>query len=110
MTAYVVVEVEVSDPEAYVPYVEGATTSVASSGGRYLARGGRTESLEGDPPRSRVVVLEFPDLEAATAWYHSDAYQAIVALRTRNSDGGAFIVEGVAPDYKAASFLQKMPS
>ncbi len=96
MTAYVIVEIDVHDTDAYAPYVAGAGPSVPASGGRYVARGGRTESLEGDPPRSRVVVLEFPDVESATAWYHSDAYQAVAPIRHAAADSRMFVVEGVS--------------
>ena len=95
MTAYVVVEVDVTDPEAYVPYVEGATTSVASSGGRYLARGGRTESLEGDPPSSRVVVLEFPSMERLRAFCGTKEYSDIKQIRIRASRTRMYAVDGV---------------
>ncbi|HEY2330453.1 MAG TPA: DUF1330 domain-containing protein [Acidimicrobiales bacterium] len=95
MPAYVIVEIDVHDTEAYGPYAEGATTSVAASGGRYLARGGRTESLEGDAPRPRVVVLTFPDFDAAVAWYHSDAYQAVAPIRHAAAASRMFVVDGV---------------
>ncbi len=95
--AYVVVEVDVHDPEAYVPYVAGASASVAASGGRYLARGGRTQELEGEPPRSRVVVLGFPDFESALAWYHSDGYQSVAPIRHGAAVSRMFVVEGVPP-------------
>ncbi len=95
MPAYVIVEVDVHDAEAYGPYVEGATTSVAALGGRYLARGGQTASLEGDPPPPRVVVLTFPDFDTAVAWYHSDAYQQVVPIRHRAAESRMFVVDGV---------------
>jgi uncharacterized protein (DUF1330 family) len=98
VAAYVIVEIDVHDTEAYGPYVEGATTSVALAGGRYLARGGATRSLEGDPPRSRVVVMTFPDLEAAVGWYNSDAYQAVLPIRQAGATSRMFVVEGVPGD------------
>jgi uncharacterized protein (DUF1330 family) len=95
--AYVLVEVDVHDPDAYEPYVAGATASVAASGGRYLALWGRTEQLEGDPPRSRVVVLGFPDVDAAVAWYRSDAYQAVAPVRHGAAVSRMFVVEALTP-------------
>jgi uncharacterized protein (DUF1330 family) len=96
--AYVIVEIDVHDTGSYGPYVEGATTSVALAGGRYLARGGATQSLEGDPPSPRVVVMTFPDLEAAVAWYNSDAYQAVLPIRLAAATSRMFVVEGLPTD------------
>jgi uncharacterized protein (DUF1330 family) len=93
--AYVIVEIDVHDPEAYGPYIQGASASVAAAGGRYLVRGGRTESIEGDAPRSRVVVMEFPDMEAANSWYHSDAYQDVVGIRHGAAVSRIFVAEGI---------------
>jgi uncharacterized protein (DUF1330 family) len=95
--AYVIVEIEVHDTEAYGPYLAGASASVAAFGGSYLARGGRTEQLEGEAPRSRVVVLGFPDFDAAVAWYHSDAYQAVAPIRHGAAVSRMFVVEGAPP-------------
>ncbi len=95
MAAYVIVEIEVHDTEAYGPYVEGATASTAEAGGRYLARGGRTQSLEGTPPPSRVVVLTFPDFDTAVGWYNSDAYQAVAPIRQGASTSRMFVVDGL---------------
>jgi len=93
--AYVIVEVDVHDTDAYGPYIEGATASVAASGGRYLVRGGRTRGLEGEPPRSRVVVLGFPDFDAAVAWYESDAYQRVAPIRHGAAVSRMFVVEAL---------------
>lgn len=95
--AYVIVEIDVHDPDAYGPYVRGASASVAEHGGSYLARGGRTESLEGEPPRSRVVVLGFADFDSAVAWYRSDAYQEVAPIRHGAAVSRMFVVEGTAP-------------
>jgi uncharacterized protein (DUF1330 family) len=94
VSAYVLVEVEVQDPEVYAEYRPLAAESLAKHGGRYLVRGGTTEVLEGEwfP---RVVVLEFDNLEAAHAWYHSDEYQAAVALRHESAKSRMIAVEGV---------------
>lgn len=66
--------------------------------GRFLVHGATVEVLEGDWPGT-VVVIEFPDIDAARAWYHSTAYQAILPLRTDHIAGEALIVDGVAPGY-----------
>lgn len=66
-------------------------------------------SVEGEWP-GKLVIIEFPDRERATAWYESPEYQAILPLRTENSEGSAIIVDGVAPGYRAAQLLQSIGS
>ena len=96
MSAYVLVEIEVTNPEGYAEYRPLASESVTKHGGRYIARGGKTEQFEGDW-LPRIVVLEFDSLEAARAWYYSDDYQAALAVRQDNSRARMIAVEGVAP-------------
>jgi uncharacterized protein (DUF1330 family) len=93
MNAYVIVEVEVDDPLGYQEYRPLAAASVARHGGRYVARGGQTEIFEGEWS-GRVVVIEFENLDAARAWYHSDDYQRALPLRLRASRGRMIAVEG----------------
>jgi uncharacterized protein (DUF1330 family) len=93
VSAYVIVEIEVDDPAAYEEYRPLAAASVARHGGRYIARGGKTETFEGEWS-GRIVVLEFDTLDAAQAWYHSDDYQACVPIRHRTSRGRMIAVEG----------------
>jgi uncharacterized protein (DUF1330 family) len=94
MTAYVLVEVRVTNPEPYAAYRDLATASVARHGGRFLARGGAITPLEGDWNPERLVVLEFPSVDAAKAWYSSDDYQEALKVRLANSVGKALIIEG----------------
>lgn len=94
MSAYVVVELEVHDPDGYEPYKAAAEASVIAAGGRYLVRGGPVEALEGDPPTGRVVILEFPDLDTARSWYSSGAYQAVAPIRQAASSGRMFLIDG----------------
>ena len=96
MSAYVVVEVDVTNPEGYAEYAPMATESVTKHGGRFLVRGGKTEQLEGEWS-ARIVVLEFEDLEAAHAWYYSDDYQAAAAIRQQHSRARMVAVEGATP-------------
>jgi uncharacterized protein (DUF1330 family) len=95
MPAYVIAEIEVADPEAYAPYRARTPDVVAAHGGRFLVRGGAVEPLEGDPPVGRIVVIEFPDLEAARRFYASPEYRAILPLRQAASQGRLYLVEGV---------------
>jgi uncharacterized protein (DUF1330 family) len=81
MSAYVIVETDVTDPEQYERYKAAASDAVAAAGGRYLVRGGELAVLEGDWQPTRLVVLEFEDLAAARRWYDSQQYQQARRLR-----------------------------
>ena len=95
MTAYVLVDVDVTDAEQYDRYRPLAAASVEQYGGRYLARGGASEVLEGDHVPNRLVVLEFPDIDAARRWYHSPEYGEAKATREGAATGSFIVVEGV---------------
>ena len=94
MSAYFIVEVEVTDPAAYEDYKPMAGAAVAKHGGRFLVRGGKAELVEGTNPPKRVVVLEFDSLAAAKRWYNSPEYKSALALRLRASNSRAILVEG----------------
>jgi uncharacterized protein (DUF1330 family) len=81
MPAYVIVETDVHDPEQYARYQAASPDTVHAGGGRFVVRGGELRVLEGDWNPSRLVVLEFPDLEAAKRWYASPEYQEAIRLR-----------------------------
>ncbi len=81
MTAYVVAHVEVLDPEGYRAYPQLNTPLVERFGGHFVARGGQVEKFEGDAGPYRLVVIEFPSMDAARAWYHSPEYQEIARIR-----------------------------
>lgn len=95
MTAYVIAEVDVQDVEKYKLYADRAPGVTLPSGGRYLARAGTVEGLEGAPPKSRIVVIEFEDMAKARAFYYGRAYQEIIPLRQAASEGRMFLVDGV---------------
>jgi uncharacterized protein (DUF1330 family) len=81
MPAYVIVETDIHDPEQYERYKAASPDAVHSGGGRFLVRGGELAVFEGDWNPSRLVILEFPDLEAAKRWYVSNEYEAAKGLR-----------------------------
>jgi uncharacterized protein (DUF1330 family) len=85
MSAYVLVSVEVTDPDAYREYTAQTPGTVERYGGRFVVRGGQYETLEGDWSPQRIVVLEFPSVEQAKRWYNSTEYQRILPIRQRNS-------------------------
>ena len=94
MPAYILAEVEVTDPTAYEPYRPLAAASIARHGGRFVVRGGAAELLEGAPAPNRVVVIEFPDAETARRWYRSAEYQSALKIRQTASRGRLILVEG----------------
>lgn len=94
MSAYVIVDTDVIDPEGYKEYVQLAPESVKLYGGRYLARGGKTEILEGEWQPKRLVILEFPTMEQAKAWHHSIEYAPARALRHKYAHSNMVVIEG----------------
>jgi len=97
MSAYVIVDVEVTDPEGYKDYIQAAPPSIAIYGGRYIARGGATETLEGEWLAKRLVILEFPSMEQARAWLNSPEYAPARALRHKYAKTNMVLVDGFAP-------------
>jgi uncharacterized protein (DUF1330 family) len=95
MPAYVIVETDIHDPEQYEQYKAASPAAVAGGGGRFIARGGELAVFEGDWNPSRLVILEFPDLEAAKAWYVSENYQEAKKLRDGAAHLNMVAVEGV---------------
>jgi uncharacterized protein (DUF1330 family) len=95
MPAYVIVETDVSDPDRYEQYKTAASAAVTAHGGRYLARGGDLDVLEGDWRPSRLVVLEFADLAAARRWYDSKQYRQAKELRAGAARLRLVAVQGV---------------
>jgi uncharacterized protein (DUF1330 family) len=95
MPAYVIVETNVTDQEQYERYREVAPESIAAHGGRYIVRGGELTVLEGDWNPSRVVVLEFSDLETAKRWYASEEYGEARKLREGAASLNMVAVEGI---------------
>jgi uncharacterized protein (DUF1330 family) len=95
MPAYVIAAVtDAWDQDKLVAYREGNTKAVAEHGGRFVARGGKQELLEGDWDPLRIVIIEFPDMDAARGWYHSDGYAPLRELRRSASVTDIVIVEG----------------
>ncbi|MGI0028645.1 MAG: DUF1330 domain-containing protein [Nitrososphaera sp.] len=95
MAAYLVAELEVTDPALFEDYRKRVQATIAAHGGRYLARGGALESLEGGWNPKRMVILEFPSLAQAKTWYGSPEYQELLKLRLRSSKGKVVLIEGV---------------
>jgi uncharacterized protein (DUF1330 family) len=95
MPAYFIVDLEVTDPAGFDEYRKLVPATIEKYGGRYLVRGGRTETLEGNWQPKRVVVLEFPSVEQARRWYNSEEYRDPKALRFKTAKANLILVEGV---------------
>ena len=95
MAAYLIAEIDVTDPRAYEAYRRDVPGVIAAHGGRYLARGGAAEVLEGSPSNGRHVILEFPDMDHLSAFYRSADYAALKAVRGRASVARVIAVDGI---------------
>jgi uncharacterized protein (DUF1330 family) len=101
MPAYAIAHLRTVDPNAEIAeYLSRIDATLEPFDGRFIIHGAIPEVLEDAFP-GVLVAIEFPDRERAQAWYASPGYQAILPLRTRNSDGTAFIVDGVKPGHRA---------
>jgi len=96
MAAYVIAEVDVTNAEGYREYTSHVPGTIAKYGGRFLTRGGAAEVLEGDWPKLRRVIIEFPSVEAARRWWDSPEYEGPKAMRRANSKGRLILLEGVS--------------
>ena len=94
MVAYLIAQIEVTDSGAFEEYRKQVPATLEGLGARYLVRGGALRRLEGDWPQERVVVIEFPSMETAQAWYDSAVYAGPKALRQSASRGNMILVEG----------------
>lgn len=97
MPAYLIADVTVTDAERYRPYTERVPAVIAQYGGRYLVRGGAVHPMEGDPGFDRLVVIEFPSMEAAKRFYNSPEYAPLLELRMQATRSRLSFVEGYAP-------------
>ena len=95
MSAYIIGRVNVNDWEQYRKYTERTPDAIARAGGRFIVRGGDLVTLEGDDETGRIVVIEFPSLAQAKAFYYSDEYQEIRKLRENAAIATLIAVDGV---------------
>jgi uncharacterized protein (DUF1330 family) len=94
MSAYVIGEIEVTDPAAYDDYRKQVLATIEKFGGRFAVRGGAVEPLEGGWNPKRVVVVQFPTMDQARKWYRSPEYAPLIKLRQKASKGKLVLVEG----------------
>jgi uncharacterized protein (DUF1330 family) len=96
MAAYVIAQVDVNDPERYANYRKMVASSLEAYGGKFIARGGNAEVLEGDKQLpGRLVIIEFESMERAKAWWASEEYREAKALRQATSNSTLFLIEGM---------------
>ena len=95
MAAFVIYQGEVLDPTRYEQYIVKARESILAAGGRFIARGGDVDVLEGDPPAGPTVIVEFPTKQAATDWYHSAEYGEVRKIREGVARARMYVIEGV---------------
>ncbi len=93
MPAYIIADIQVTDPAAYDDYRPLAAASIARFGGRFVVRGAKVELLEGAPPPERIVLIEFPDADTARRWYRSEEYQTALKIRQAASRGRLILIE-----------------
>jgi uncharacterized protein (DUF1330 family) len=94
MPGYVIAEVTVTDPQGFEKYREMVPATIARYGGRFVVRGGKLETLEGDWKPKRLVVIEFESAARAKQWWASEEYREPKALRERTARTNLIIVEG----------------
>ena len=94
MSAYVIAEIEVTEPVTYEEYRKQVLPVVTKYGGRFLVRGGNVKTKEGGWQPKRIVVLEFPSMDQAEKFYSSPEYAPLIKLRQKASKGGVILVEG----------------
>ena len=95
MSAYVIVDIDVTDPQGYPEYIQLAPATITAYGGKYLARGGKTEVLEGVWIPKRLVILEFESMARAKEWLTSPEYALARKLRHQTARSHMLLVEGV---------------
>jgi uncharacterized protein (DUF1330 family) len=96
MPAYLIADVAITDAAGFEEYRKQVPATIAKYGGRFLARGGAVQTLEGDWRPQRLVVLEFPSVEQAKRWHDSEEYRGPKALRIRTAKTNLILVEGMA--------------
>lgn len=97
MPAYAIVLVDVTDQEQYSKYTQATPAVIAQFGGKFIVRGGKTATLEGEEEMRRVVVIEFPSFERAQAFYDSEEYQRVKKLRSGAATMTLVVAEGYTP-------------
>jgi uncharacterized protein (DUF1330 family) len=94
MPGYLIAHIEVTDPAGFDQYRQKVSSVIAQFGGRYLVRGGEVRALEGNPPDRRLVVVEFPSMEAAQRFYDSPEYRPLLKIRLASTKSDLVLAAG----------------
>ena len=92
---FIIAEIEVINSATYEDYKSAVATMVLRYGGRYIVRGGTTQTYDGDAPKGRVIVLEFPSMTTAQAFVNSDGYRPVAEIRKKSTKSRLLAVEGM---------------
>ncbi|MCA9839490.1 MAG: DUF1330 domain-containing protein [Trueperaceae bacterium] len=95
MPAYIIAQINVTNPEQYKEYTKLTPAAIAKYGGKFIVRGGDKMTLEGPEETRRVVLIEFPDMESAKTFWHSAEYEEAKAKRKGAAEGSFVLVEGL---------------
>lgn len=95
MKAYIIADIEIKNEAEYVKYRDAVPGLIEKYGGRYIVRGGNPQTLEGSWSPSRIVVLEFPDMDSLQRFYHAADYAPLINQRQAGSSGSLICVQGV---------------
>jgi len=95
MPAYVIAEIDVHNPQDYEEYKKMVPSTITAYGGRYIARGGKTEMLEGNWSPKRIAILEFESMERAKEWLHSELYGPAKKIRHASAKTNMILIEGL---------------
>ncbi len=95
MSAYIIVEVSITDPKEYEEYKKLTPAAIAAYDGKFIVRGAEAETLEGDWNPERIVVLEFPSVDRAKEWWNSDLYTTAKLIRQRAAKTKMIVIQGL---------------
>jgi uncharacterized protein (DUF1330 family) len=93
--AYIIAEIEVIDAATYEGYKSAVAPMVSRYGGHYIVRGGATQTYDGDAPKGRIILLEFPSMKMAQTFLNSDEYRPVAEIRQKSTKSRLFVVEGM---------------
>lgn len=95
MVAFVIARITVTDPEVFQEYMDRAPATISQFGGRHIARGAKTETLQGEENTTRNGLIQFDSMERAIAWFNSPEYQEIKQIRDRSAESHFMVWDGV---------------
>ena len=95
MSAYIIVQINITNKEPYKEYLEKVTSIALKYGGEYIVRGGNFKLMLGNWDYERTVIIKFPSYDIALEWYNSEEYSPVKKIREDNSEGNLIIIDGL---------------